>query len=171
MRTPADMKGKKVRVFGKTLGDFVTELGGAPTLMSGSKQFLAYQRGTVDAGMTGLTTIPSRKLFQVMDYVTLTNHADIEFVVLINEKVWQKLGKKNQGIIATAGQRVEKELRDKMTKIEADSLAFAKEKMKVVELSDSERAAWRKASSPVVKAYESRAGDLGSQLVKAAGKL
>ena len=49
IRTPADMKGKKVRVFGKTLGKFVETLGGAPTLMSGSKQFLAYQRGTVDA--------------------------------------------------------------------------------------------------------------------------
>ena len=88
IKRPEDMKGKKVRVFGKTLGEFVIATGGAPTLMSGSKQFLAYQRGTVDAGMTGLTTIPSRKLYQVMDHVTLTRHADIEFMVLINEKVF-----------------------------------------------------------------------------------
>lgn len=171
MRTPADMKGKKVRVFGKTLGEFVKVLGGAPTLMSGSKQFLAYQRGTVDAGMTGLTTIPSRKLFQVMDYVTLTSHADIEFTVMINEKVWQGLSAKNRAIITKAGRRVEQELRDKMATIEAESLAFAKGKMKVIELSDAERAQWRKASSTVVDDFEKRAGSLGVQLVKAAKKL
>ena len=45
LKTPDDMKGKKVRVFGKTLGDFVTSAGGAPTLISGSEQYLAYQRG------------------------------------------------------------------------------------------------------------------------------
>ena len=106
IRTPADMKGKKVRVFGKTLGKFVETLGGAPTLMSGSKQFLAYQRGTVDAGMTGLSTIPSRKLNQVMDSVSLTNHANVEFVVLINEKVWQGLTDKERSVISAAGRRV-----------------------------------------------------------------
>ena len=50
------MKGKKVRVFGKTLGQFVEATGGAPTLISGSEQYLAYQRGTVDVGMTGVSS-------------------------------------------------------------------------------------------------------------------
>jgi C4-dicarboxylate-binding protein DctP len=65
--TPADMKDKKVRVFGKTLGEFVKSVGGAPASVSGSEQFLAYQRGTVDAGMTGVTAVDARKLYQVMD--------------------------------------------------------------------------------------------------------
>lgn len=59
IRTPEDMKGKKARVFGKTLGDFVTAAGGAPTLISGSEQYLAYQRGTVDVGMTGVSGVKS----------------------------------------------------------------------------------------------------------------
>lgn len=37
--TPADMEGKKVRVFGKTLGDFTEAAGGAPTIISGSEQY------------------------------------------------------------------------------------------------------------------------------------
>jgi C4-dicarboxylate-binding protein DctP len=64
IKTPEDMKGKKVRVFGKTLGDFVTAAGGAPTLISGSEQYLAYQRGTVDIGMTGVSGVKSRKLWK-----------------------------------------------------------------------------------------------------------
>lgn len=171
IRTPADMKGKKVRVFGKTLGKFVEAVGGAPTLMSGSKQFLAYQRGTVDAGMTGLTTIPSRKLYQVMDYVTLTNHADVEFVVLINEKLWQGLTDKQRAVITKAARRVEGDLRDKISRIEKESLDFARGKMKVVEISDKERALWYDSTRSVVDDYKKRAGPLGVQLVKAAQAL
>ena len=37
IRTPADLKGKKVRTYGKVLGWTVEALGGAPTLMSGFK--------------------------------------------------------------------------------------------------------------------------------------
>jgi C4-dicarboxylate-binding protein DctP len=172
IRTPADMKGKKVRVFGKTLGKFVEVLGGAPTLMSGSKQFLAYQRGTVDAGMTGLSTIPSRKLNQVMDSVTLTNNADVEFVVLINEKVWQGLTDKEREVVGKAARRAEAELRSKIAKIEADSLAYAKaNKMTIVELTDAERKMWRDASKPVVDDFIKRTGKMGEYLVKAAGGL
>ena len=35
MKSPADFKDKKIRVFGKTLGAFVTSLGGKPALISG----------------------------------------------------------------------------------------------------------------------------------------
>lgn len=169
--TPDDMKGKKVRVFGKTLGEFVKVVGGAPTLMSGSKQFLAYQRGTVDAGMTGVTTIPSRKLFQVMDHVTLTNHADIEFIVLINEGVWQGLSDDERSVMTTAALRVESELRNKVGQLEADAIEFAKGKMTVTEISDAELTAWKKASASVVGTYIENAGALGKQLVEAANNL
>ena len=171
IKTPADMKGKKVRVFGKTLGDTVVTVGGAPTMMSGSKQFLAYQRGTVDAGMTGITAVKSRKLYEVMDYMTLTYNADIEFIVIINEKVWQGLSDKERTIINKAGLRVEKELREKMGTIEQDTLAWARDKIKVVDLTDAERDEWREATKPVVKGYEERAGELGKKLVTEANKL
>lgn len=171
IRVPADMKGKKVRVFGKLLGEFVKVVGGAPVLLSGSEQFIAYQRGTVDAGMTGLTTIPSRKLYQVMDYVSLTNHADVEFLVLINEKVWQGLNEQQRKIMTTAALRAERDLRNKMDSLEADALKFAREKMKVVEITPAEIEQWRKATAPVVDTYIKNAGPLGAQLVEAAHKL
>ena len=171
IKLPADMKGKKVRVFGKTLGDTVNALGGAPTLMSGSKQFLAYQRGTVDAGMTGITAVKSRKLYEVMDNLTLTRHADIEFVVVINDKVWEGLSDKNKAIISAAAVRVEKELRDKMSAIEAEALEAVSSKMKVIDLTREERAEWKAATKPVVDAFIKRSGDIGAAMVKAAGEL
>ena len=65
IRTPADLANQKVRTYGKVLGWTVEALGGAPTLMSGSKQFLAYQQGAVDVGMTGASAVKSRSLFEV----------------------------------------------------------------------------------------------------------
>ncbi|MBT7942080.1 MAG: TRAP transporter substrate-binding protein DctP, partial [Alphaproteobacteria bacterium] len=171
IRTPDQMKGKKVRVFGKTIGDTVTAVGGAPTLMSGSKQFLAYQRGTVDAGMTGVTAVQSRKLYQVMDHLTVTNHADIEFIVLINDKVWKGLTDKERSVITKAGRRVEQELRNKIVKLEKDAMDFSRTKMKVIDLTPAERAMWRKATKSVVNGYVKNAGALGAKLVKAADKL
>lgn len=172
IRSPDSLKGKKVRVFSKTLGSLVEAAGGAATSISGSEQFLAYQRGTVDVGITGVTAVQKRKLFQVMNTLTATKSmVDIEFVVLINEKVWQGLTESQRQIIETAAARVEKELRDKMSQLEADAFAFVADKMNVVNLSDEEMANWTKLAEPVVSDYIKNAGPLGKQLVDAARQM
>lgn len=164
---PEDMQGKKVRVFGKTLGEFTKSVGGAPVVMSGSEQFLAYQRGTVDAGMTGVSAVMPRKLYQVMDNLTVTKHADIEFVVVINDKVWNGLNDNQRAIITKASRTVEADLREKMIKIEADALAESKKNMKVFELDAAQIEAWKKATSSVVDGYVENSGKLGKQLIEA----
>jgi C4-dicarboxylate-binding protein DctP len=172
LKTPADIRNKKVRVFGKTLGEFVTATGGVPVLTSGSEQYIAYQRGTVDAGMTGVSGVKSRKLWQVMDTITVTNHADVEFLVLINEDFWQGLPADQQEIITTAARKVEADLRDKMSKIEADAFEAAKaEGMGVYVPTEAEMAAWREASAPVIEQYKAAAGELGAKLMMEAEKL
>ena len=172
LHSPDDLKNRKVRVFSKTLGALVEAAGGAATSISGSEQFLAYQRGTVDVGITGVTAVQKRKLYQVMNTLTATKSmVDIEFVVLINEKVWQGLTDQQRQVMETAAARVEKELRDKMSQLEADAFAFVKEKMEVVELNDAEMKEWQKLAEPVVQEYIKNAGPLGQQLVDAAREL
>ena len=175
MKTPESFKDKKIRVFGKTLGSFVSSLGGKPTMVSGSEQYLAYQRGTVDAGMTGVSGVKSRKLWQVMDTITVTNHADIEFLVVANEKWLKKLTVKQRKAIEEASIIAEKSVRDAMSKIESDAYAAAKEnKMKVVELSKSEVEAFKKASASVYDDYLKKTGGkggVGDKLIQAAQKL
>lgn len=175
MKTPSDFKDKKIRVFGKTLGAFVSSLGGKPTLISGSEQYLAYQRGTVDAGMTGVSGVKSRKLYQVMDTLTVTNHGDIEFVVVVNQKWYNKLNAKQKTAIQTASKIAEKAVRDDMSNIEAGAYKIAKENgMKVVNLTSSELSALKKASSSVIDDYIKRTGGkggVGDKLVQAAKKL
>jgi len=172
VKSPADMQGKKVRVFGKTLGDFVSTTGGAPTLISGSEQYLAYQRGTVDYGMTGVSGVKSRKLWEVMDTISVTNHADIEFVVVTNAEFWDGLSDEHKAIIETAAENAEKDVRDRMTDIEADAYAAAEENgMTVYQPTAEEMAAWKEASQPVYDSYLENAGELGKQILDAANNL
>ena len=117
IRTPADLKGKKVRTYGKVLGWTVEALGGAPTLMSGSKQFLAYQQGAVDVGMTGASAVKSRKLYEVMDNMTLSYDSAIEFVAVMNNDFFNSLSDRSaSGILflMAAGKVVEQDLRDQV---------------------------------------------------------
>jgi C4-dicarboxylate-binding protein DctP len=172
IKTPADVVGKKVRVFGKTLGEWIKAAGGAPTLVSGSEQYIAYQRGTVDVGMTGVSGVKSRRLWEVMDTITVTNNADIEFIVVVNEQFWQGLSDQKRAWITEAAVFAENDVRDRMSQIEADAYAAAKENgMTVYELSDAEVAAWMEAAQPVYDQFLADSGDLGAKVLAAARAL
>ncbi|MCP4233434.1 MAG: C4-dicarboxylate ABC transporter substrate-binding protein [Aestuariibacter sp.] len=172
IKTPAAMRGKKTRVFGKTLGIWVESVGGAPTLISGSEQYLAYQRGTVDVGMTGVSAVKSRNLWEVMDTITVTNHADIEFIVVVNEKFWNSLPSQHREIVQQAAAVADKSVRDRVSQIEEEAYAAAiKHGMKVYRLNDNEINAWKAAAQPVFDNYISTSGDLGKQIFSAAQNL
>jgi len=169
IKTPADMQGKKARVFGKTLGDFVTTTGGAPTMVSGSEQYLAYQRGTVDVGMTGVSGVASRKLWEVMDTITVTNHADIEFIVVVNTDWWNALPEAHREMINKAAMVAEADVRDRVSQIETDAYALAKENgMTVYTPTDAEIESWKQASGTVYDDFRAKSGDLGASVLKAA---
>ena len=170
--TPADIEGKKVRVFGKTLGEFVKAVGGNPTLISGSEQYLAYQRGTVDVGMTGVSGVKARSLWDVMDTITVTNHADIEFIVVINEEFWQSLSEEERSIITMAAEKADRAVRDEVAQIEADALAAAEQQgMNIYRLSEEEISAWKAGAAPVLDLYRADSGALGAKLLDAAAEL
>ncbi len=172
LATPDLMKGKKARVFGKTLGQWVQTVGGVPTLISGSEQFLAYQRGTVDIGMTGVSGVQSRSLWDVMDTITKVDVADIEFIVVINQDFWEGLTEEQQLWINEAAVRAEDDVRDRMAEIEAQAYADSVANgMTVYELSESDLDAWKTASQPVIDEWLKGAGDLGQQVYDAATKL
>lgn len=168
IRVPADAKGKKFRTYGQLTGWIFEAVGAAPVLMSGSKQFLAYQQGAVDAGVTGLSGVKTRKLYEVMDHLTATFDSDIEFVAVINEEFFQSLSKEKQDILVNAGRTVERSLRDSVTQTEAETLEFLRDKIHVVELTDEERAKWREATKSVRERFAESAGPLGRELLRIA---
>lgn len=164
---PAQMKGKKVRVLGKPSGDFINALGGIPVKIGGSEQFIAYQRGTVDIGMTGTTAIESRKLFEVMNSVTITNHAQTEFLVVINDKMWDSLSDQEKKWMGDAALAAEMKMRAETKKDNLDSEQFIKDKtsMQVINLTPEQVKSWQDAAKPAIDAYIKDAGPAGQRLV------
>ncbi len=168
IRVPADLKGKKVRTYGKILSWTVEALGGVPVIMSGSKQFLAYQQGAVDVGMTGLSAVKSRKLYEVMKNMTLSFDNVIEFVAIMNNKFFNSLSPKNQKIIMDAASVVEKHLRDQVYSSEDEIANYLTKKMNVVKLTDAERAQWVEATKPVIDRFRKSVGPMADEVIKAA---
>jgi C4-dicarboxylate-binding protein DctP len=169
LRSPADIKGKKVRVLGKPSGDFITAVGGVPVKMGGSEQFMAYQRGTVDVGMTGTTAIKSRKLYEVMSNLTITNHAQTEFLIVINDKMWDTLSDQERAWMTEAARAAEFKIREetKSTNVAAEEYLAANAGMTITHLTPEEIAVWQKAAAPAIESYIQSAGKDGAELVKA----
>lgn len=164
---PADIEGKKIRTYGKVHGWTAEALNAAPALLSGSEQFLAYQQGVVDVGMTGASAVKSRKLYEVMSSMTLTFDSAIEFLAVINNDLYESLSAEEQQIIDEAAKTVEQQLRDKVYAEENATVNEMKDYMNVVELTDAQRADWQKATQSVVDRFIQETGATGAEAVKA----
>ncbi|WP_136658833.1 TRAP transporter substrate-binding protein DctP [Nitratireductor sp. XY-223] len=164
---PEDVRGKKVRSYGKVQSWTVEALGGAPTIMSGSQQFLAYQQGAVDIGMTGASAVESRKLYEVMPNMTLTFDSVIEFVAVMNNDFFESLSPENQQLLLDAASTVEEELRDAIYAQEAQAVEALRAKMTVVDLTAEERDRWRAATSSVIDRFMAEIGPTGEAVVRA----
>ena len=169
---PNHIRNQKVRVFSETMAEFAKECGGIPTVLSSSKMYDSMKSGALDMIMTGITGVDTRELWKVADTITRTEHAAIEFVVIVNEKTWQSLAPGHRTIIVEAAKTAERTLRDEIASIEARAYAFAREKgMKIHELTPNQVAEWRACSSGVLDAYMRTPGDQVRQILAAYGRL
>ncbi len=169
IKSPSDIKGKKVRMISKLSGTWVAANGGTPVNVGGGEQYFAYQRGTVDVGMTGPDTIKSRKIWEVMDTVTVANVANIEFVVVINEKVFRGLSDAERTILTTAATHAEAKLRNEFTQIERDALEAGRQnKMSFYVPNTTEMQAFRESAQSVRDEFLKGSGDLGKRVYEAA---
>lgn len=169
---PQGIAGQKVRVFGEVMGSFVKHCGGQPELISASQQYQAMKDGAIDMIMSGITTVTARDLWNVADTITRTEHAALEWLVIINEKLWQSLTDRQREIIKASAGKVEKELRDQVAETERKAYELAQQKgMKIHNLTPDEVAEWRVCSAPLVETYMESGGELATRLMAAYGKL
>lgn len=71
VRTPADMKGLKIRVSGATTAKAVEALGAVPVQMSAGDVYNAMQTGLIDGLVTGSSAISDFRFDEVLGHVTL----------------------------------------------------------------------------------------------------
>jgi len=91
-----DLKGKKIRVYATTLGDFVEGVGGTSVTVPFGEVIPALEKGVVDCGITGTMSAYSAKWYQAAKYVyTLRVGWGLAFGAMNMDK-WKSLSTKQQ---------------------------------------------------------------------------
>ena len=165
--TPPAIAQKKVRVSSASLGEMVKACGGEPIHAGGDEQFALYKDGSVDVGMTSMSIVAPRKLWEVMDTLTITNHVQTEFILIINEKVWQSLPPDQQKLLQTAARSSEQFFRTRIEEIAREGLEHARQQgMHVFEIADADVKEWKDCATPLLATYLSRAGAAGAKVMQ-----
>jgi TRAP-type C4-dicarboxylate transport system substrate-binding protein len=95
----ADLKGKKIRVYSTTLGDFVEGVGATSVTVPFAEVIPALQKGVVDCGITGTMPAYNAKWFQVATHAyTMRVGWGLAFGAMNMDK-WNALGEKRQKLL------------------------------------------------------------------------
>ncbi len=90
VRSPADMKGLKMRIPGSPpFVAFFKALGAVPTPMPFSEFFTAAKTGLVEGQDNGIEVVYPRGLYSVQKYFSKTDHALGAWMAFVGEKKWQ----------------------------------------------------------------------------------
>ncbi|GAB4369782.1 MAG: TRAP transporter substrate-binding protein [Spirochaetales bacterium] len=172
IRTPEDFQGLKIRTFSALTAETVKALGGSPVQMSSSEMYMALQRHTVDGVTTGMPAAVSRKLHEVLKYLTICNYATAQFFVQANLKWWNQLSPDKKEAVLKAGEETEEFIRKAIDDAESAALEKLKKAgLEVYEITAQDRQAFIKATEPVRASFASNTGTLGKQLVELIGKI
>jgi TRAP-type C4-dicarboxylate transport system substrate-binding protein len=147
---PADLAGKKIAVSGTAASKAMELIGAAPTSMSSSDLYIALQRGTIDATARPLITGIGRKLYEVLDNVTVVNMSYFTTFLSINMNTWNKLPPDLQKIVQDAANERSAEQLQILNQylIDAKSL-FEKNGVDYYVAPESELAVFQNVVSPV----------------------
>ncbi len=97
LRTPADMKGLKIRVMENPAHMAMTRgLGATPTPISYSELYMALQQGVVDGMECPIANIHDSKFYEVQSSMVLDGHLYGPIIIFINEDKFQSLSKAQQ---------------------------------------------------------------------------
>jgi len=103
IKTPADMKGLKIRVMtNKIYVEMMKALGASPTPMAFSELYSAMQQGTVDGQENPSAHIYTKRFYEVQKYASLTAHAYAPEPMVVSMITWKKLSPKQQKVIQAA---------------------------------------------------------------------
>jgi C4-dicarboxylate-binding protein DctP len=161
IKTPADLKGKKLRIqSSKVLEEEIRSLGALPQVMAFSEVYQALQTGVVDGTENPISNLYTQKMHEVQKHLTITDHGYLGYAVIVNKKFWDGLPADVRGQLEVAmkestvfANKIAKEQNEK------DLDAVKKSgKTTVYVPTPEERMAFKKALVPVHQKMESRIG-------------
>jgi TRAP-type transport system periplasmic protein len=146
IRTPADIKGVKIRSAGPTFAAMWQAAGASIVSIPSNEVYNALQTGVAEATDTSSGSFVSFRIYEQVKCITAPGDNALWFMyepVLMSKKSFDRLDKKQQDVVLKAGKKAEayfakeaKGLDDEMVK------AFKDHKVEVVTLTPAEYDAW-----------------------------
>ena len=155
---PADVEGVKFRVMqAPTFIKMFGALGGNAIPMPYSEVFTAVQQGTVDGLEIPVASIYSSRFYEVVKYISLTQHTYSAIPMLMSMKTWDKLTEEQQDAFQKAARLGNKVQREKVGGNNATLLKEMEAKgVKVNEIENP--AAFREKVLPVYEIFRDKIG-------------
>jgi C4-dicarboxylate-binding protein DctP len=167
IKTPEDLKGKKLRIqSSKVLEEQMRALKAIPQVMPFSEVYQALQTGVVDGTENPISNFYTQKMQEVQKYMAITDHGYLGYAVIVNKKFWEEL----PADVRTQLETAMKEATDFANKIAKESndkdleAVKASGKTEVTVLTPEQRAAFKKVLVPV---HDKMAGRIGKETIDA----
>jgi TRAP-type C4-dicarboxylate transport system substrate-binding protein len=168
IKLPADLKNLRMRSEGKLSALFLKSQGATPVAVDSSEVYTALQRGTLDGGVSGLSSIVSRKWFEVGKYITAIHYVPLVYPIQANLQWWQGLTQAQRDIISKAASISEKlAVADIEREFEDDIHVARKNGNQVYQPTPAELQQWQAIATPLAeKNYVAQAGEQGRQILE-----
>ena len=162
-----DLKGKRIRAVGME-GKIVKALGGSAVSLSGSEQYTALQRGTVEGTDYPWYTLRDYKFHEVVSYVSAPPlHSPGMVEIILGGEVWDTLSDTQKTAVNQAGYQTSMHSAKLSEKNDGEILSFCKEnKMTIIDLADAEVEKMIKTLQPVYEEHQA-ASDICRRQVEA----
>lgn len=105
VKTPADLKGVKLRMPGSKEWLFLGEaLGATPTPLAFGEVYLGLKTGTIDGQDNPLPTVRAAKFYEVTKQIVLTSHLVDGIFIAISNKAWNAMNPAQKQKVKAAAQ-------------------------------------------------------------------
>ena len=167
--TPADFKGKKIRVMSNPVLIAQYEAMGASAIpIDFHELYNALQQKAVDGQENPLSTIVNMKFYEVQKYIPISNHGMLGYIVAFNSNWLSALPAEYQRVVIEAAKEVAPYERDLIAKLETERyLPTIKDfGCQVVELTDAQRQAFQEVTRPAYDVFSGKLDVDGKALLK-----
>ena len=154
IRTPADLKGLKIRVQDmKSQTDMMKALGGIPVAMSYGDVYTSLQTGIIDGTENNETALTTGKHGEICKVYSTDQHAMIPDVMVMSAKVWKTISPQDQNIILEAARESTESHKIAWDAAIDEAIQEAESQMGVEFVNDVDKDAFRQATSGMIDDY------------------
>ena len=163
IRTPADLRGLKVRVMGNPMFvEMANAMGGNGISMGFDELYSALQTGVVDGAENNSPSYLFDNHYQVAKYYSLTEHLMVPEIFVFSKKIWDPLSSDDQKLIRTLSR--ETQLRERALWNAREHEAMEKLKAQGVQIITVDKTPLIEAVKPLHEKYGAKYAALIKQI-------